>query len=103
MAEHPFAAEVARLYQLMNSGPGQNPDALREVRDILSRIDGGRRLPGYVGEKTGALGGSFGDWFSPRKWNRANDDGASARAFLHADISNLDGALRLAYASAPPE
>lgn len=103
MPEHPFAADIARLYELMNSGPGDKADALREVRGILSRIDRGRRLPVYVGEKTGTLGGSFGDWFSPRKWNRAKDDGASARAFLHQDISMLDGALRLADASAPPE
>ncbi len=74
---------IERLVAIARSGPGIEPEALKEVSAILSRMGLSSGSPGYKAEKLAAVSEGFGAWSS---------SGNRPEALLH-DIEKLRKAL----------
>ena len=83
---------ITRLQELVNAGPGANPDALKEVQAILARL-GSRETTGYQTEKLAAVMGSFESWLSGGPLEGSGSDPESLRMHLQHDIEKLRKAL----------
>jgi hypothetical protein len=84
---------IERLVALVGAGPGLNPEVLREVSTILSRMGLGHDATGYKVEKLVAVKGGFETWLSLRKWEAFGNDPNSFRNHLLSDIEKLRKAL----------
>lgn len=83
---------IKQLQELVNAGPGPDPQALNEAMLILFRLGGG--VPsGYLSEKLIATKGSFETWLSARKWQSCGEDSQTFRSILLHDIEKLRKAL----------
>jgi hypothetical protein len=83
---------ITRLQELVNAGPGANPDALNEVRAILARL-ASHEATSYQAEKLAAVMGSFNTWLSVGPLEGSGSDPESLRMHLLHDIEKLRKAL----------
>ncbi len=83
---------ITRLQELVNSGPGENTEALHEALAILVSL-GSSAATGYQSEKLAATKGSFETWLGIREWQAFGEDHKIFRAQLLLDIEKLRKAL----------
>jgi hypothetical protein len=82
---------IDRLRQIAAVEPGEDPETLKEVQSILSRMGSG--ASGYLSEKIAATKGSFETWLSAGKWEKYGSDPKVFRTILMLDIAKLGKAL----------
>jgi hypothetical protein len=83
---------ITRLQELVNQGPGENPEALKEAQAIVLRLGSHEATP-YQSEKLTAVRGSFETWLSAHKWEAYGSDPQTFRMHLLQDIEKLRKAL----------
>ena len=85
------ATVIARLVELVDAGPGANPEALGEATAILFRLTPGAN--GYLSEKLAETQRSFETWLSFGQSSGLGGDPQTFRMYLLQDIEKLRKAL----------
>ena len=73
------------LHKLVDSGPGNDPEALRGSLAIVAMLE--RTAPPNLRGRLVSLRGNLAPWFSARRWHTDADvDGRLLRGLLFEDI-----------------
>ena len=84
---------IERLVALAKTGPGMDPEALKEANAVLVRMGVGNEAAGYKAEKLAVVRDRFETWFSEGKWVDSGEDAMAFRGHLLLDIEHLRKAL----------
>jgi len=84
---------IEQLVSLARTGPGADPEALKEANAILFRMRLENGASGYKAEKLVVVWDGFEPWLSVRKWVAYGDDPKVFSGHLLSDIEHLRKAL----------
>lgn len=92
---------VDELAELIDAGPGMNPEGLRRVGEICWQFRNAERCDHLLAEKLHDARTMFGYWFSVRGWQQWGADGDGARVILGNDVENVRLAVVACFGEKP--